>query len=330
MVASNDVDRATALRQRGNSFLVQGNGRGAKKAFLAARALVGDDDPLAAGQIASGLGRALHLLGDTDAAIDELESALALLVGHLGELHAEVALCANNLGLAWVDEDLWNAAAAMQYAKAIGDHVYAADAPQQATTLSNLAYMCSEAGQPATAIAYSERALAMQERTLSPWHLDVALTLSNLAHYHRELGQGDERALSLALQLATVVPELVKTDDETAASIAFSTGTLVLELAHDPSRAAGLYETALAMRVRLRNPVKTIVNTVRNASARLFVAGATEVAIAFLERVEVRGATMRTALPAQLAAVRAGDRDAVLEGTELEPDDEDEDDSDHD
>ncbi len=320
-MAGSNEDRIATLSKRGSSYLVQGNARAAKKRFLAARALV-EPETLVAGQIASGLGRALQLLGDTEQAIAELEHALELHIAHLGELHAETATCANELGMVWSDEDIWNAAAAMQYAIAIGERVHGADAPEQATTLTNLAYLCSEAGQPATAIAYSERALAIQERTLPPWHLDVALTLSNLANYHRELGQSD-RASTLALQLANVIPELVKSDAEIAAGIAFSTGTLLLELAHDPARAADLYGTALAMRVRLRNPGAAITNTVRNASAHLFAAGATGVAIAFLERVEVRGVKTQKAVAAQLAAVRAGDRDAVLEGTELEPADDD-------
>jgi tetratricopeptide (TPR) repeat protein len=325
-------DRFEALRGLGNVYLLQGKGKLAKQRFEQALALVDDDKSLFAGQLVAGIGRALAMLGDTDEAVEHLERALKILVATVGETHVEVAVCLVNLGMVWPDDDPYGAAAVTQHGVAVGEHAYADGHPYQATALSNLAHFCSQVDKPLAALAYSERALAIQEKHLGPWDIAVAITLSNMANYRREAGQ-DELALSVAMRLATVAPELARTDQENAASVMFSTGTILLELARDAARASELYAAALAMRERLLEPGdEAIVNTALNAAARLFDAGAPDLAIALLEAAKSRWADddFLESLEAKLDALRVGDRLAVIEGTELDESDGDDDDDEDD
>lgn len=312
--------RIPALRGLGNVHILQGNGKKAKQRFEQALALVEDDASYDAATLESGLGQAATAIGDADTAALHFERAFELLTAAVGELHPDVSICLVNLGLAATASDNWKAAAATQYAIAIDERAGRTEHPFHATALNNLAYYCSEVGKPRTAIVYAERALAILEKTCPPWHLDVALTLSNLANYHREAGRED-LALVRARQLAAIASELEKTAQETAAAILFSTGTLLLQLGKDPAAAFALYTTAVSLRERLREEEDdTVVNSLFNAVAHMFVAGATDRAIALLEGARSRWEDEDNLdlLEETLEAVRAGDREAVLQGTELD------------
>lgn len=320
------VARISALRGLGNVHLLQGNGKKAKQRFEQALALVEDEASYDAATLESGLGQAATALGDHDTAVEHFERALEQLIAVVGELHPDVSICLVNLGLAASASDNWKAAAATQYAIAIDERAGRTEHPFHATALDNLAYYCSEVGKPLAAIAYAERALALRDKTCPPWHLDVALTLSNLANYHREAGRED-LALARARQLAAIAANLEKTEQETAAAILFSTGTLLLELANDPAAAFALYTAAVTLRERLREEEDdVVVNSLFNAVARMFVAGASERAIALLEAARTRWEDEDNLelVADTLEAVRAGDREAVLQGTELDESDDDE------
>ncbi len=298
-------------------YLLQGNATKARKAFTEALALV-DADSFEAGQLAEGLGQAATARGDTDTAVEQFERALAIYLEHLGEDRYEVAICLNNLANALSEVDSLDAAATAQYAVAVGERAFP-DSPYHATAVSNLAYHCSEAGKPLAAIGYGERALAVVERR-AVWSLDIALMLSNLAHYQREAGR-DDLAAPRVQQLAALAPQLVDSGQETAAAILFSTATLTLELAKDAARAAELYASGLALRESLREPDDEVVlNTARNAAARLFVAGAADRAIELLDAAKRRWKhkPFKQILDDKLKALRAGDREAVIEDTEME------------
>jgi len=265
------------------------------------------------------LGVASAALGETEAAIDYHERELAIITRTAGELSTDAAISLNNLAIALAADDNLRAAAALQYAVAIGERVYP-DHPSQATSLSNLAFMCSEAGHPIMAIAWAERALVIQQKLLAPDHLDILLSISNLANYERERGEF-ARALVHAERLYGLAAEIVDSPQKLAAGILFSTGTMLLELAGDRARGTALYEHAIGMRETLRRRKDEVVlNTVRNAAARLFVAGATAEAIAVLDGAKRRARHPPFALiyDAKIAAIRANDRDTVIEDTELE------------
>jgi len=105
----------------------------------------------------------------------------------------------------------------------------------------------------------------------------------------------------------------------------FSTGTTLLELARDVPCAVGLFTDALVMRERLRaDDDEGVLNTARNAAARLFEAGAVDEATALLVAARMRWADEDAARDEQLvaldetiAALRRGDRAAVIADTEL-------------
>ncbi|MEJ7599757.1 MAG: tetratricopeptide repeat protein [Kofleriaceae bacterium] len=312
--------RREALQGLGNVHVQQGNGRKAAQRYHQALAFT-DDDSHDHAVLQAGLGQAAAAQDQHEEAIEHFERALEIMLETVGETHAEVAVCLNNLGLAWSGLDAWQAAAVAQYAVAVGEHAYGTDHPFQATSLANLAYYCSALDLPGVAITYAERGLAILERTRPPWHLDVAVALSNLANYHRESEQ-PELALTRAIQLAGIVPELAKLDHEAVAAVLFSTGTIVLEVGRDPVRAVTLYEQALLLRERLRDPDDEVLgHTASNAAARLFEANATPHALALLRAARPRWTDedLLELLAGRIDALERGDRDAVLEDTELEP-----------
>ena len=318
-------DRLGALRGIGSVHLLQGNGRAAHKRFTEALALVDEVESVEGARLVTALGTATMMLRDAPAAIAHIERGLAIQRRVSGELHEEVCTALNELGVAWHEEDPWNAAAAFQYAVAIGDHLYADGDPEHATSLSNLADLCAELDKPELALVYAERALAIREKLLGPWHLDVALSIANIASYHRACGR-TERALALADQVAAIAPQLVETRQEVAATICFVTATIVLELGKDLDRALELYQRALDLRIALREEDDEALRyTARNAAARLFEAGHADRAAAWLTAAKPRLAAFRADLGKQLAAVRAGNRDAVVDDTELAPADDDDD-----
>jgi tetratricopeptide (TPR) repeat protein len=322
-----------ALRGMGMVYHQQGNAKKARKSFEEALELA-EEDSFLAGQITVGIGQIASMEGEHEEARGHLARALEILVATAGEKHVETAVCLNNLGMAWVnDDEPLEGAAAFQYALAIGEHVYPDDHPYQATTLSNLAYCASETGHHAQAIAYGERAMAMQLKRRGPDDVDVAIAISNVCHYYKDLGKPDGAAPLLA-RIAEHADALAATDRIDAANVLFSTGTLTLELLHDASGAARFYTKALRQRERLLGIEDVVVlNTARNAGAHLFEAGGRAEAESLLKEAIARWKAAEEhdddaieTLQAQLEGVCAGDRDAVLEGSELEEDDEEEED----
>jgi Tfp pilus assembly protein PilF len=326
-----------ALRGAGNIYLRQGNAKKARKSFAEAIELA-EEGSFLAGQLAEGMGQVATLERDGEEAREHFTQALEIFLETVGEKHADTAVCLNNLGLSWVnDDEPLEGAAAFQYALAIGEHLYPPDHPYQATTLSNLAYCASEMERPEQAVAYGERALAMQVARRGPADPDVAISISNLCHYQRERGR-DDLAAPLLARIAEHADELAASDRADTAGVLFSIGTLTLELLHDVPKAARLYAAALGQRERLCGLEDEIVlNTARNAAAHLFEGGGRAEAETLLAaaidrwtKAEEHDDDAIESVKAHLDGVRAGDRDAVLEDTELEEDDEDEDDEDDD
>ncbi|MEO8702687.1 MAG: tetratricopeptide repeat protein [Kofleriaceae bacterium] len=304
--------RVPALVGLADTYYTRGRLKLARRRYEEALALDADE-PAAY----LGVAQVMAALGEGDPA-PAFERALGVLIARDGETHRSVSACLNELGTALAGDDLHAAAAAFQHAIAIDERT--PGDPAGATALGNLAYCCSELGKPAAALVYAGRALALQEAALPAGHLDIAVTLSNMAHYHRETGR-DDLALAVVTRLAAGAARLARKDEATAAEVVFATATLVLELTGDAGRAAKLYTTSLLARERLSGRKEdAVVNSTCNAIAHLFEAGAVDHAITIATAAEQRWSyrPFVAAITAKLAALHAGDRAGVLEATELD------------
>ena len=119
------------------------------------------------------------------------------------------------------------------------------DPPRLADTLSTLASLLKDMGQPADARAHLERALAIDEEALGPDHPSVARDLMNLAGVLKDLGQAAEaRPL---LERALAIDEVANGPEHPSTAKTLSTLATVLKDLGQLAEARAYLERALAI-----------------------------------------------------------------------------------
>jgi hypothetical protein len=130
---------------------------------------------------------------------------------------------------------------------------------QVATSLSNLALMHQDLGQPAAARPLLERALAIDEATHGPDHPTVAICLSNLATVHQDLGQ--PAAARPLLERALAIAEATHGPDHPTVAIRLSNLATVHHDLGQPAAARPLLERAVAIAEATHGPGHPTVAT---------------------------------------------------------------------
>jgi tetratricopeptide (TPR) repeat protein len=119
------------------------------------------------------------------------------------------------------------------------------DPPRLAETLSTLASLLKDMGQPADARAHLERALAIDEKSFGSEHPSVARDLMNLAGVLKDLGQATEaRPL---LERALAIDEASNGPEHPSTAKTLSTLATVLKDLGQPAEARAYLERALAI-----------------------------------------------------------------------------------
>ncbi len=142
--------------------------------------------------LAMALDRYAILLLERDRAVEAealLREALPLQRALYGELHSEIGLTLNNLGLAVQRRDYEAAEALFREAAALQRRLYAGPHPHLATTLNNLALLQQQRGRLAEAEKEYQQALVMQRAAYGGDHPNLASTLNNLAGLREAQGR---------------------------------------------------------------------------------------------------------------------------------------------
>ncbi len=124
--------------------------------------------------------------------------------------------------------------------------------PSDGMILNNLAVSLEAAGDYAAAEPLYQRALAIREKTLGPWHPDVAQSLNNLGELMRDAGDGAHAEPLLRRALA-INERALGPDDPIVAKALGNLGVLLLER-HDVDDAEPILRRALAINERALQP----------------------------------------------------------------------------
>ena len=156
------------------------------------------------GALCTAAGRALHRIGDLQAARPWFQRAAQVKEDVLGPDHPNVAVGLENLALLLQNQGQLTAARPyFERALAIRERALGPDHPHTARALDLLAILLSTQGELAAARPLLERALAINERVLGPDHRETATSLNDLAlvlQRHGELAAARplyERALGI-------------------------------------------------------------------------------------------------------------------------------------
>ncbi len=142
------------------------------------------DDSWAA-RLTGQTGLYLYVRGRPHAAALLLEQALAIWEAGLGPDHAQSALSANNLAMAYLAQGKDQEGLAMlERALAAAETSLGPDHPQAAATLYNLAKFHGQRGKPEETELLLLRALALVDASLGPNHAKAAALCDGLAHLY--------------------------------------------------------------------------------------------------------------------------------------------------
>jgi tetratricopeptide (TPR) repeat protein len=140
------------------------------------------------------LGVSHRRAGQLNEAEVELAASLALRRAAFGETHEEVASAWNTLGL--VHHTMGELAVAeTEYLRALTlrEQLHGENGKELASTLNNLGALALAEEHDPQALAYFERARAIQERVYAQQeHPDLATTINNLGMAYRTMGQLDK------------------------------------------------------------------------------------------------------------------------------------------
>jgi eukaryotic-like serine/threonine-protein kinase len=150
---------------------------------------IGGDPGLEAASLFNARATVLLARGDDDAAIAELERALAITENILGTRHPDPATIHNNLGAAYLARADFDAASEhFEAASATFDEVLGPRHPSSGLAALNLGNLAASREDHERAIELFERALAIYRDSFGPNHPDVASVLTSLGGVHRARG----------------------------------------------------------------------------------------------------------------------------------------------
>jgi tetratricopeptide (TPR) repeat protein/predicted Ser/Thr protein kinase len=202
--------RARRLHALANTLLARGRVAEARVAFEESltlrKAELGDSHPGIA-RLSYDMALALRESGELTRARELLGQALAIWTAVHGPVNLDVADARLALAnLAETTGDLDVAADHARLAREIYRQVVPADSPRQAYPEAAVALIASRRGHFTEALAGYERALAAQERAVSPNPVHLALFQSNIAAVLVDLGRPDEALHRIARAEALLAP----------------------------------------------------------------------------------------------------------------------------
>ncbi|MEM9304063.1 MAG: serine/threonine-protein kinase [Pseudomonadota bacterium] len=184
---------AAALMSVGHAQFSQGDYAGAadtyREALVTMREVYGEVHPQTAGALMS-LGALESNLGNQDVAEKYMLESLEVNRELLGDDHLEIATTLNNLAFVIVrkEGDLGDAEANLREALAITRKQLGDNNSQVARSLSTLGWLLSLRGKIDEAAGAYEASLAMNRELLEEGHIDLAPTLTLLAHLRHRQG----------------------------------------------------------------------------------------------------------------------------------------------
>jgi CHAT domain-containing protein/Tfp pilus assembly protein PilF len=135
---------------------------------------------------------------------------------------------------------------------AIHERVSGAEHIDTATSVNNLAIICSISGDQAKAELLFQRSLTIREKTLGPRHLDVAQSLNNLARIYNDRGDYT-KAESFYERALPIFEEALGSEHPVVAQI-LNNLAIVYNIRNNYERAEQLGERALAVREKVLGP----------------------------------------------------------------------------
>nr|WP_245768890.1 CHAT domain-containing tetratricopeptide repeat protein [Stigmatella aurantiaca] len=215
----------------------------------------------------------LRLSGKYSEALAEVEHALSLRKGVLGDAHPEVARCLNLMGdLYRRNGSLSHAEPLHQRALAIREASLGNSHPDVANSLNNLATLYADQGLYGRAEPLFQRALAIREASLGNSHPDVAASLNNLAGLYYDQGLYGRAEPLFQRALAIREASLGNSHPDIASSL----NNLATLYAYQGlyGRAEPLYQRALAIReASLGNSHPDVANSLNNLASIYYEQG---------------------------------------------------------
>jgi tetratricopeptide (TPR) repeat protein len=169
------------------------------------------DQPLIEARLRETVGKSFEYLGDSNAAVAELEPARALYTRLLGPDHPDTLGCVTQLAINYLMQGRYPEAAKLhEEVLAIWRAKVGPDAPETLKNLNNLVRAYYELRRYDEAIRMHQEVLAQQKAKLGPGHRSTLRTMVNLANDYSRSGRHDDalklRQETLALQRAHLGP----------------------------------------------------------------------------------------------------------------------------
>jgi tetratricopeptide (TPR) repeat protein len=204
---------------------------------------------------------------------DEGQLRRAVLLGHLGGIHADM-------------DDYPRAKALYEEALAIGEATLGADHPGLAAALSGLGGVHRQTGDYAQAKVLLERAIATLGTALGTEHPNVAMAFNNLAIVHKATG-AYEQAIALNEQALVILENALGPVHPDVAAVLINLGTSYETVDVYDEKIAS-FERALAIEEHVHGPHHpTVALILGNLVSAYNVTGAYDEAIALGERALV-------------------------------------------